>query len=208
MKLSIGVLTQFFSSTEGSAGRCGAMKAQCCSYSAPSSIHCFSMAACLAEIFFPVFGGGMTSSSSIVMIRLINSLSEGVPGTTAAESSLDAIAPARVSSRNLALRSSASGPWHAKQLSERIGRISRLKLSLRPSAAESVTSISITTGMALSALNKMTVLFLKLTGNQFLRIVAHFTHSSRVRFSMNPYKFLTWNRWRVSAQGKRSATLG
>src|SRR5579872_7272772 len=35
--------------------------------------------------------------------------------------------PSRVSRRSLALRLSLSGPWQAKQLSERMGRISRLK---------------------------------------------------------------------------------
>src|SRR5215813_6700239 len=35
--------------------------------------------------------------------------------------------PSSLSSRNLAIRCASSGPWQAKQLSEKIGRISRLK---------------------------------------------------------------------------------
>src|SRR5436309_15557735 len=35
--------------------------------------------------------------------------------------------PSLVSSRSLACRACSSGPWQAKQLSERMGRISRLK---------------------------------------------------------------------------------
>ena len=46
-------------------------------------------------------------------------------------------APACTSNRNPALRFFSSGPWQAKQLSEKIGRMSRLKSIARGAAARS-----------------------------------------------------------------------
>src|SRR5262245_25411227 len=50
------------------------------------------------------------------------------PGTIAYSPDLAALkASSLTSNRNFALRSFSSGPWHLKQLSERIGLMSRLK---------------------------------------------------------------------------------
>ena len=67
--------------------------------------------------------GGITSSGSLLSIRAISSLSSGLPTTT---EPCFAAAPG-TSSRRSALRWLRSGPWQAKQFSERIGRMSRLK---------------------------------------------------------------------------------
>src|SRR5437660_6248298 len=55
-------------------------------------------------------------------MRFTSSLLSGLPGTIASFSS----AASRRSRRNFALRWFLSGPWQAKQFSERIGRMSRL----------------------------------------------------------------------------------
>ena len=55
-----------------------------------------------------------------------SSLSSGLPGTMARPPSLSfANAPSLVSSRKPAFRALSSGPWQAKQWSDRIGRTSR-----------------------------------------------------------------------------------
>ena len=67
-------------------------------------------------------------SGSWLSIRAISSLSSGLPGTIARSPlSSSAKAPSWVSSRRPALRALSSGPWQAKQWSERIGRTSRAK---------------------------------------------------------------------------------
>src|SRR4029079_19333004 len=63
-------------------------------------------------------------------IRLISSLADGSPAFTIF------IRPDFWSSRRSALRFLASGPWQAKQRSERIGRTSRRK-STRSAAVDS-----------------------------------------------------------------------
>ena len=76
------------------------------------------------------FGGGIISLRSVAVMRAISSLAFRSPGTIAA--SPDAAgrnASSRTSSRKSAFRAFASGPWHAKQFSDRMGRISRLKLT-------------------------------------------------------------------------------
>ena len=75
--------------------------------------------------FLPDFGGGITSSGSVLVMRRISSLSPLLPGTMTG--SLVRRAPSFTSSRRSALRVLASGPWQMKQFSERIGRMSRLK---------------------------------------------------------------------------------
>src|SRR5262245_370154 len=57
----------------------------------------------------------------------MTSLSSLLPGTRSARALLLRDAPSIVSRRRPALRASASGPWHLKQLSERIGNTSREK---------------------------------------------------------------------------------
>ena len=72
----------------------------------------------------------MTSSRSLLLIRLHSSLASKLPGLTATFPSLSAVvAPSGVSRRRPALRFLASKPWQAKQLSDKIGRISRLNAS-------------------------------------------------------------------------------
>ena len=58
-------------------------------------------------------------------MRLISMLSAALPGTMMPSS---ANAPSFVSKWNFVSRLVASGPWQAKQLLERMGRMSRLKL--------------------------------------------------------------------------------
>ena len=78
-----------------------------------------------AESTFPLSGGGIISSGSLDMIRLTTSLSAGLPGTIAfAPESSSAVAACGKSRRRPALRLAESGPWHLKQRSERIDRIS------------------------------------------------------------------------------------
>ena len=67
------------------------------------------------------------SGSSAAVTRAIRPLSSGRPGTIAGASARSATASSRRSSRRSACRASPSGPWHSKQLADRIGRMSRLK---------------------------------------------------------------------------------
>src|SRR5437868_949117 len=70
----------------------------------------------------------MISSASLLVIRSTILLLVVSPGTMAKFPDLAAFrASSFRSKRSLALRSFSSGPWHLKHLSERIGRISRLK---------------------------------------------------------------------------------
>ena len=101
----------------------GGTNDQCFPHSTPSRIHCSRTAiASGLSGFLWESSGGMNSSGSSDFTRLISSLSSGLPGTITL-----AMAPSRVSRRNFALRAAASNPWQAKQLSERMGRTSRLK---------------------------------------------------------------------------------
>ena len=73
------------------------------------------------------FGGGMISSLSSVKMRATSVLFSASPGTIAMSPDFAGlIAASRTSSRNPAFWFALSGPWHAKQLSERMGRMSRL----------------------------------------------------------------------------------
>src|SRR5438552_16660220 len=70
----------------------------------------------------------MTSSGSLLVIRSTILLLAVSPGTIGTSPDLAGLkASSFRSKRNLAFRSLSSGPWHLKQFSERIGRISRLK---------------------------------------------------------------------------------
>src|SRR5262249_13728574 len=67
-------------------------------------------------------------SSSLLVMRSMSLLLVRSPGTMAKSPDLAALKASSLrSNRSLALRSFSSGPWHLKQLSERMGRISRLK---------------------------------------------------------------------------------
>ena len=119
----------------GRAGRLGGMKAQCFCHSAPCSIQrrIDSFSAPVSKR--PMSDGGMTSSGLSVVMRRYASLPPGLPATNGRTPSSLRNAPSSVSSRRPALRWLASGPWHWKQLSERIGRMSRLNSMLLPSSA-------------------------------------------------------------------------
>src|SRR5262245_40082154 len=128
MKWSMALRGQEASATFGSGGRFGGTKAQCSDQFAPWSIHCLSSSICWGVSRLLVRGGGMRSEASCAVTRAISSLSEDFPGTTAnppPRSSLSALS--LMSRRSFALRSFSSGPWQRKQLSERMGRICRLK---------------------------------------------------------------------------------
>jgi len=122
----MGLRTQASFFTAGGRGRTGGMNDQWFWYSAPSAIHRFSSAFCAPVRLLRLLGGGMSCSGSSASIRATSSLSSGFPGTMA----VDCMAMSRRSSRKSALRAALSGPWQAKQFSERIGRISRLYSSL------------------------------------------------------------------------------
>src|SRR6185436_6510428 len=75
----------------------------------------------------PLLGGGISSSGSLLVMRSISLLLLRSLGTIATSPDLAGLKASSLrSKRSLALRSFSSGPWHLKQLSERIGRISRL----------------------------------------------------------------------------------
>jgi hypothetical protein len=67
----------------------------------------------------------MTTSGSVERSRSRSTLASGFPGTIAGLPSRGAVAPLSVSRRRSAWRLAASGPWQAKQVSARIGRMSR-----------------------------------------------------------------------------------
>src|SRR5438034_907070 len=67
--------------TSGHSGREGGMNAQCDLYSAPCSIHRRSKLIWADDNFFPLFKGGIRSSSSFDVTRLSNSLFATSPGT-------------------------------------------------------------------------------------------------------------------------------
>ena len=99
---------------------------------APSAIHRLRTSICWGVRLLPELFGGMSISASSVSIRNASELSSTFPGTTAAspDSSL-ARTPSWTSSRSFAFRCLSSGPWQAKQLSERIGLTSRAKFTGR-----------------------------------------------------------------------------
>ena len=75
-------------------------------------------------------GGGITIEVSELETLKKTSDFSGSPGMMACADGLSfsaANAPSGVSNRNPAFRLLASGPWHLKHLSDRIGRICKLK---------------------------------------------------------------------------------
>ena len=121
MNRSIGVRAQSACFTLGGSDRCGWAKAQWPAYGAPAATQRFNTDFCAALNGFFNEGGGITSSGSSDRMRCINSLSTSLPGARISK------AASRSSSRSLALRVLASGPWQVKQCVARIGRTSRLK---------------------------------------------------------------------------------
>ena len=118
MNRSIGVLGHAAFFTSGTAGRSTRSNAQWPRYSAPSAIHHFRISASAGVIGLLTRGGGITTSGSALVIRAMISLFAWSPGTTATSPlSSGAMAASRTSRRRPACRSSASGPWQAKQRS-------------------------------------------------------------------------------------------
>src|SRR5437868_13067825 len=78
----------------------------------------------------------MISSGSLLVICSMSLLLAGSPGTMANSPDLAGLRASSLrSNRRRALRSFSSGPWHLKQFSEKIGRMSRLKSITGPEAA-------------------------------------------------------------------------
>src|SRR5206468_1652068 len=75
----------------------------------------------------PACGGGMRVALFGALTRAKRRLLAGSPGLMVLYVARLAKSPSSVSSRRLATRRLSSGPWHAKQLSERMGRTSRSK---------------------------------------------------------------------------------
>src|SRR5687767_2992663 len=86
----------------------------------------------------PESRGGICLSTSVVTSRRYASLSPGFPGTIAAPCGRAATASSRVCKLRLPLICALTGPWHWKQVSDRIGRTSRLQLMSSDAAAVAV----------------------------------------------------------------------
>ena len=134
---------QASSFTLGKLGRCGGVKAQWVCQGAPSSIHWRTSSICFSVKVRSEPTGGIRVAWSLVLILWYSLLSAAFPGTITWYPPRSAKAPSFVSRRRFTIRCFSSGPWQAKQLSERIGRISRLKstpLGLESGCATVVTS--------------------------------------------------------------------
>jgi len=77
---------------------------------------------CAADSFLSVFAGGNDLVGIVEQMRLNERALLRLPGMNTSA----LMASSRWSSRSFALRDALSGPWQAKQFSERIGRMSRL----------------------------------------------------------------------------------
>lgn len=116
------------------------MKDQCASHAAPCAIQRRKRSFCAAVRLLCEAAGGINSAGVVVAIRAQTALASGFPGTTGTRGTCEAgpgrfpNSPSRVSSRSPACRFAESGPWHAKQLSESTGRMSRLN-SIFPETA-------------------------------------------------------------------------
>ncbi len=118
--------------TCGTAGRARGTYDQWGSQGAPSAIQRRRSATCASvSRGLPLFASGMRRVSSGSVTRATSALLSGAPATigTAPERTA-ALAVASTSRRSPASRRLRSGPWQAKQLSARIGRTSRLKLTV------------------------------------------------------------------------------
>ena len=109
MNASIGLRSS--SACGGSSAFFGATKDQCCLYSAPAAIHRLSTSFCSGVSTFFIEGGGITSSSSLLKMRVTNSLSSGFPGTMAMLSDFAfPVADSLKSSRSFPFSVLSSGP--------------------------------------------------------------------------------------------------
>ena len=139
-KLSTGLAGQPGCSTAGTALRRGGRNAQWPCHSAPSSIHWRSSSISrLDSGSCPMAAGGMRLALSEADTRRNNSLLPGSPGTMALRPPLSAVAaPCSSSSRSDVIRLASSGPWQAKQFSDRIGRMSRLNCTVAPASGNRI----------------------------------------------------------------------
>ena len=126
-KASTGLRTQSSLPAAGNSGWVGTMYAQCGWYSPPASIQRRSASISSLERRFPVSDGGIRSAGSAWATRRTSSLASASPGTMAGPPfRCSFVAPARMCRLRSASLAAESGPWQAKQLLARIGRISRL----------------------------------------------------------------------------------
>ena len=117
----------------------GSWKAQWPWYSAPSAIQRRTVSTCADERTLWNSAGGMWSSGSVVSSRFMTELRSGWPGTIAGSPDLPPLrAASSVSRRSLPLFLLSSGPWQAKQVSEKIGRMSRLNWTRSAAVAATV----------------------------------------------------------------------
>ena len=110
----------------------GARNAQCPSHFAPCSTHARSVSISAAVNATPAETGGIRIAGIAAVIRRINLLATTSPGTIAR------FAASSLSSRSAIPFAFASGPWHAKHLSERMGRTSRLNCTSAAPAAMAI----------------------------------------------------------------------
>ncbi len=106
---------------------CMGRNAQCADQVAPWVIHCLRSSISCCFSLRLVVGGGMILLSSLDVMTCIIALFSVDPGVTGFIPLCSANRPSRVSSLMLASLVLASGPWHAKQYSDRMGLIWRSK---------------------------------------------------------------------------------
>ena len=125
----------------GTSTSLGGVNDQCGSYSAPCSTHRVRSAISSSESWRLLFGGGIWTSGSLEVMRRTSWLCPGLPGTTACPPDVKAAkAPSSVSRRRSPSRAASSGPWQAKQRSERMGLTWKLKSTVSGSPSTSGTS--------------------------------------------------------------------
>src|SRR5262249_54064495 len=111
---------------------------------APSATQRRSTSFCVAVNSLWAYFGGITFAA-LEKTRTMISLASGLPGTIGVRPEpVGFVASSRMSRRRLALRAFLSGPWHRKQVSDMIGRTSRLK-PIEPSAARALTALAVMT---------------------------------------------------------------
>ena len=98
----------------GTSGRTGATSDQCFPHFAPCSTHVLISSICCGVSFRFEAGGGMCTSGSSEVIRMMSTLSSSFPGTRMEYPSRGANGPcfaSSVSKRSSAFRRAESGPW-------------------------------------------------------------------------------------------------
>ena len=128
--------------SRGRAGGRIGRKDQCTGYSAPSSIHCLRTPISFWLSDLPVFIGGMSSSSSFVTRRAINSLWFGLARHYRPVTAQVPDGSLPTSRRSFAFRCALSGPWQSKQFSAKMARA----LAASPSCARTGIAKSARTG--------------------------------------------------------------